>query len=117
MTTSITELSEAPDRALTIADLVGWVDRGPESVEARLVLGAAAGALPERERRVLGWRLVDERTQHEVADLVGLPQPQVGRILRRVVARARTVQLLKPVYTGPGSVLHAPGGPDDSEKG
>jgi RNA polymerase sigma factor (sigma-70 family) len=88
MTASITELSEAPDRTMTIADLVGWVDRGPQSVEARLVLGAAASSLPERERRVLGWRLVDEQTLQQVADLVGLPQPQVGRILRRVVTRA-----------------------------
>jgi DNA-directed RNA polymerase specialized sigma subunit len=90
MTTSITELSEAPDRALTIADLVGWVDRGPQSVEARLVLGAAASGLPERGRRALGWRLVDEQTQQQVADLVGLPHSQVGRILRRVVAHARS---------------------------
>lgn len=90
MTTSIAELSEAPDRTRTIADLVGWVDRGPESVEARLVLGAHASGLPERERRALEWRLVDERTQQEVADLVGLTQAQVGRILRRVVGRARS---------------------------
>lgn len=90
MTASITELSEAPDRAWTIADLLGWVDRGPESVEARLVLGAAASGLPERARRVLGWRLVDEQTQRQVADLVGLPQWQVERILRRAVAGARS---------------------------
>ena len=90
MTTSVTELSEAPDRARTIADLVGWVDRGPETVEARLVLGAAATGLPERERRLLEWRLVDERNQREVAALVGLSQDQVGRILRRVVGRARS---------------------------
>lgn len=90
MTASITELSEAPDRGRTIADLVGWVDRGPESVEARLVLGAATGGLPERARRVLAWRLVDEETQRQVADLVGLPQWQVARILRRVVAGVRS---------------------------
>ncbi|GAB3019369.1 RNA polymerase sigma factor [Nocardioides flavus (ex Wang et al. 2016)] len=73
----------------TIADLLGWDDAGLVSVEARLVLGTAISQLSEREQRILQWRFVDERTQQEIADLVGLTQAQVSRILTRVLARLR----------------------------
>lgn len=45
--------------------------------------------MPERERRILQWRFVDERTQQEIADLVGLTQAQVSRILTRILAHLR----------------------------
>jgi RNA polymerase sigma-B factor len=73
----------------TIADLLGWDDTGLASVEAGLVLGTAASELSEHGRRILQWRFVDERTQQEIADLVGLTQAQVSRILARVLARLR----------------------------
>lgn len=73
----------------TIADLLGWDDTGLASVEARLVLGTLVGQLSQRERRILQWRFVDERTQQEIAELVGLTQAQVSRILTRVLARLR----------------------------
>lgn len=77
------------DGGATIADLLGWEDRGLESVEAKLVLDTAIGRLPERERRILHWRFVDERTQQEIADEVGLTQAQVSRILTRILGRLR----------------------------
>ena len=74
----------------TIADMLGWDDRGLESLEARLVLDTVVAGLSEREQRVLRWRFIDERTQQEIADLVGLTQAQVSRILTRVLQRLRS---------------------------
>ena len=73
----------------TIAGLLGWHDPGLASVEARLVLDTAVGRLSERERRILHWRFVDECTQAEIAELVGLTQAQVSRILARVLRHLR----------------------------
>ncbi|GAA1448781.1 SigB/SigF/SigG family RNA polymerase sigma factor [Mycobacterium cookii] len=73
----------------TIASLIGWHDPGLASVEARLVLGTALADLPERERRILHWRFVDERTQAEIAELLGLTQAQVSRILSRMLRQLR----------------------------
>ncbi|HSF36617.1 MAG TPA: SigB/SigF/SigG family RNA polymerase sigma factor [Nocardioides sp.] len=73
----------------TIADVLGLEERGFESLEAKLVLDSAVGRLSERERQILQWRFVDERTQREIADLVGLTQAQVSRILTRMLTRLR----------------------------
>ena len=73
----------------TIASLIGWHDPGLASVEARLVLDTALADLPERERRILHWRFVDECTQAEIAGLVGLTQAQVSRILSRTLRHLR----------------------------
>ncbi|NYE38598.1 RNA polymerase sigma-B factor [Nocardioides cavernae] len=86
----------AGDGSATIADLLGWEDRGLESLEARLVLDTAVGRLSDRERRILEWRFVDERTQQEIADRVGLTQAQVSRILTRILRRLRS-DLAEPV--------------------
>lgn len=74
----------------TIADLLGWTDRGLESLEARIVLETVVSRLPERDRRILHWRFVDERTQQEIADLVGLTQAQVSRVLTRILTKLRS---------------------------
>jgi RNA polymerase sigma-B factor len=74
----------------TIADVLGHEDRELASLEARLVLDSAVGRLSERERQILRWRFEDERTQQEIADLVGLTQAQVSRTLTRILGRLRT---------------------------
>ncbi len=82
--------SPTKDGAGTLADLLGWTDRGLESLEARVVLETVVNRLPERDRRILQWRFVDERTQQEIADLVGLTQAQVSRVLARILTRLRS---------------------------
>jgi RNA polymerase sigma-B factor len=74
----------------TIADVPGHEDRELASLEARLVLDTAVSRLSERERQILRWRFEDERTQQEIADLVGLTQAQVSRTITRILGRLRT---------------------------
>lgn len=73
-----------------IADVLGHEDRELASLEARLVLDSAVNRLTERERQILRWRFEDERTQQEIADLVGLTQAQVSRTLTRILGRLRS---------------------------
>ena len=74
----------------TIADALGHDDRGFATLEAKLVLDTAVSRLSDRERLILRWRFEDERTQQEIADLIGLTQAQVSRTLTRILARLRT---------------------------
>lgn len=52
-------------------------------------LAPAVARLPERERTILRLRFVDELTQSEIADRVGISQMHVSRLLRRTLAELR----------------------------
>ncbi len=58
-------------------------------VDASVTISAAARELSARERRVLALRFVEDMTQTQIADQIGVSQMQVSRILRRALARLR----------------------------
>jgi RNA polymerase sigma-B factor len=70
--------------------IVGRSDDGLDLVEARAVLGPMLAALPERERRILLLRFVDGKTQTEIAEVVGISQMQVSRLVTRTLAQLRS---------------------------
>ena len=55
----------------------------------RDALRRAIGDLTDRERLVLELRFVEERTQSQIGEQIGVSQMQVSRILRSVLARLR----------------------------
>jgi RNA polymerase sigma-B factor len=58
-------------------------------VEAGATIAEAAQHLTDRERQVLALRFVEDMTQTQIADQIGVSQMQVSRILRRSLARLR----------------------------
>ena len=58
-------------------------------VDHRQALGPLLAALPDRERHILSLRFVDEMTQAEIAQLVGLSQMHVSRLLTRTLRSLR----------------------------
>ncbi len=73
----------------TLADAFGEQDVRFELVEASVSIATAARHLSARERRVLELRFVQDLTQTQIADLIGVSQMQVSRILRRALAQLR----------------------------
>jgi RNA polymerase sigma-B factor len=71
----------------TLADAFGEEDERFEQVEAGVSIAEAAGHLSERERRVLALRFVEDQTQTQIAEIVGVSQMQVSRILRRALSQ------------------------------
>jgi RNA polymerase sigma-B factor len=69
--------------------IVGVPEEGLDLVEARAVLGPMLASLPERERRILLLRFVDGKTQTEIAEVVGISQMQVSRLVARSLAQLR----------------------------
>ncbi len=69
----------------TLADAFGEEDERFAFVEARASIAAAARHLTARERHVLLLRFVEDRTQTQIAGLIGVSQMQVSRILRRAL--------------------------------
>lgn len=70
----------------TLAQSIGHDDGGYENVEARVTISAAAKLLTARERRVLHLRFVEDLTQTQIAEHIGVSQMQISRILRRALA-------------------------------
>ena len=75
----------------TYADGVGAVDENFDRVEYKAVLAGAVRTLPERDRLVLRLRFVEDLTQSEIAERVGISQMHVSRLLRRALERLRAV--------------------------
>jgi RNA polymerase sigma-B factor len=63
--------------------------RHREELEDLLVLPQLIGRLPERERRIVLLRYVEELTQDEIAARMQISQMHVSRLLRRAIERMR----------------------------
>jgi RNA polymerase sigma-B factor len=59
------------------------------AAEARVLLGALAKELEPRERLILYLRFVEERTQAEIGQELGVTQMQVSRLLANILADMR----------------------------
>jgi RNA polymerase sigma-B factor len=70
----------------TIADVLGEEDKRFEYIDAGASIAQAAQQLSERERRILALRFIEDRTQTQIAEIEGVSQMQVSRVLRRALA-------------------------------
>jgi RNA polymerase sigma-B factor len=75
----------------TYADSIGVEDERFEIVEYGAAIAPTLQALPARDRIVLHLRFVEDMTQAEIAERVGVSQMHVSRLIRRALERLRTV--------------------------
>jgi RNA polymerase sigma-B factor len=73
----------------TRGDTVGAVDGQYQLAEDRATLSQAFKQIPNRDRRVLQMRFIEDRTQSDIAARIGVSQMQVSRILGRALERLR----------------------------
>ena len=75
----------------TYADSLGSEEERYELVEYGAAIAPTMKALSERERLILHLRFVEDLTQTEIADRIGVSQMHVSRLIRRALARLRAV--------------------------
>jgi RNA polymerase sigma-B factor len=68
---------------------LGFVDEGYEQVEQREMLRIVIATLPELEQEILLLRFVANKTQTEIAGIVGVSQMQVSRLVARGLSKLR----------------------------
>ena len=73
------------------AESIGSEDERFELVEYGATIAPTLQALPPRDRIVLHLRFVEDLTQAEIAERVGVSQMHVSRLIRRALERLRTV--------------------------
>jgi RNA polymerase sigma-B factor len=79
----------APGESVPEHPMLGVVDEGFEQVEQRALLREVIAKLPESEREILLLRFIANKTQTEIAGIVGVSQMQVSRLVARGLKRMR----------------------------
>jgi RNA polymerase sporulation-specific sigma factor len=82
---------------LLLSDVIGCdadsVSRGIEDAEERKTVSAAVARLDERDRRIITLRFGigggRERTQKEVADMLGISQSYISRLEKKIIAELK----------------------------
>jgi RNA polymerase sigma-B factor len=79
-----------PDEdAAVLADTIGDLDPAFQTVEYGEAIARTLELLPERERLILNLRFVEDLTQSEIAERIGISQMHVSRLLRRALDAMR----------------------------
>ncbi len=81
----------AEEDGASYGDALGEEDGRYELVELGATVASVMSHLPERERRILHMRFVEDLTQSEIAERIGVSQMQVSRLLRRSLEQLRTL--------------------------
>lgn len=69
------------------ADL--WEDTEKDGILNKILLGQLINELNDRERRIIEMRYFEEKTQTEVAALLGISQVQVSRMEKKILTSMR----------------------------
>ncbi|MDX5569941.1 sigma-70 family RNA polymerase sigma factor, partial [Streptomyces sp. ID05-04B] len=77
------------DGEAALQDFIGAEDRALELVEDFHTLAPLIAGLDERDRQIIHMRFVEELTQSEVGERLGVSQMHVSRLLTRTLARLR----------------------------
>ncbi|WP_170006306.1 RNA polymerase sigma factor SigB [Bacillus fonticola] len=81
--------ADADGGTVTLLDLVGSPDEGYEQVEQRLVLERVYNVLTDREREIIEYTYLQNRSQKETGELLEISQMHVSRLQRRAIKKLR----------------------------
>ncbi|MGW1275301.1 sigma-70 family RNA polymerase sigma factor, partial [Streptomyces sp. NPDC002491] len=82
-------INGSEDGEAALADFIGAEDQALELVEDFQALAPLIAELDERDRQIIHMRFVEEFTQAQVGERLGVSQMHVSRLLSRTLARLR----------------------------
>ncbi|WRZ89421.1 RNA polymerase sigma factor SigF [Streptomyces sp. NBC_01007] len=82
-------ITSSEDGEAALADFIGIDDTALELVEDFNALAPLIAQLDDRERRIIHMRFVDELTQAQIGEHLGVSQMHVSRLLNRTLAKLR----------------------------
>jgi RNA polymerase sigma-B factor len=86
-------ISSSDDGEAALADFIGLDDTALELVEDFNTLAPLIAELDDRERRIIHMRFVDELTQAQIGEHLGVSQMHVSRLIARTLAKLRAGML------------------------
>ncbi|MFE2537995.1 RNA polymerase sigma factor SigF [Streptomyces sp. NPDC059371] len=82
-------ITSSEDGEAALADFIGVDDNALELVEDFHALAPMIAQLDDRERRIIHMRFVDELTQAQIGEHLGISQMHVSRLLGRTLTKLR----------------------------
>lgn len=82
-------INNSEDGETALADFIGADDQALELVEDFQALAPMIAELGERDRQIIHLRFVEELTQAQIGERLGVSQMHVSRLLSRTLARLR----------------------------
>ncbi|MET8291820.1 RNA polymerase sigma factor SigF [Streptomyces sp. NPDC051639] len=86
-------INSGEDGETALADFIGADDSALELVEDFNALAPLIAELDDRERRIIHMRFVDELTQAQIGEHLGVSQMHVSRLLTRTLTKLRAGML------------------------
>ena len=72
---------------VTLADLIGVSDDGYETTDRRMLVSDALVVLSEREKQIIQYTYIEQLSQKEAGELLGISQMHVSRIQRKAIKK------------------------------
>ncbi|MFF4490291.1 RNA polymerase sigma factor SigF [Streptomyces sp. NPDC001544] len=82
-------INGSEDGEAALADFIGDQDPALGLVEDFHALAPMIAELDERDRKIIHWRFVEELTQAQIGERLGVSQMHVSRLINRLLARLR----------------------------
>jgi RNA polymerase sigma-B factor len=79
--------SDSDGSTVTLFDVVGREDEGFEMTNRRMIVSDAMDVLNERERQIIQLTYLDQLSQKEAGDRLGISQMHVSRIQRKAIKK------------------------------
>ena len=72
---------------VTLADLVGATDDGYETTDQRMLVAEALLVLSEREKQIIQYTYIEQLSQKETGESLGISQMHVSRLQRKAIKK------------------------------
>lgn len=79
--------SDSDVSAVALFDVVGRIDGGFENTNQRMIVEDAMNSLNERERQIIELTYLDQLSQKEAGECLGISQMHVSRIQRNAIQK------------------------------
>ncbi|MEB2302491.1 RNA polymerase sigma factor SigB [Lysinibacillus xylanilyticus] len=87
--------SDSDGSTVTLFDIMGKVDDGYEMTNKRMIVSEAMSILDERERQIIQLTYLEQLTQKEVGERLGVSQMHVSRIQRKAIKKLQEAILVR----------------------
>ncbi|MEH7111123.1 RNA polymerase sigma factor SigB [Neobacillus niacini] len=74
---------------ITALDVIGAEDKGFQKVDQRLLVESVLHVLDDRERQIIQWTFIENKSQREVGEALEISQMHVSRLQKKAIEKLR----------------------------